>query len=125
MPIYEYQCPDCSHRFERMQRMSDDPVTVCPTCGEQHVKKLVSMTSFVLKGEGWYKDHYGLKQGGGDGATAPKPVESAATKDAPAGTPAGTPAAPAAASPATPAASPAPSAPAASSSSGGSTGGAA
>ena len=72
MPIYEYACPDCGHRFERMQRMSDDPVKLCPECGQEQVKKLISMTSFVLKGEGWYKDHYGLKQGGGDGATAPK-----------------------------------------------------
>lgn len=63
MPIYEYACPDCNHRFETIQKISEDPVKVCPTCGAGNVKKLVSATSFVLKGSGWYSDHYGLKSG--------------------------------------------------------------
>ncbi len=61
MPIYEYACPDCNHRFETIQKISEDPVKVCPSCGAGNVKKLVSATSFVLKGSGWYSDHYGLK----------------------------------------------------------------
>lgn len=69
MPIYEYRCPDCGHEFEVMQRMSDDPVKVCPDCSAANVSKLISRTSFVLKGGGWYKDHYGLK-GSGDGAAS-------------------------------------------------------
>lgn len=63
MPIYEYRCPDCGHEFESMRRISDDPLKECPECGKQEVKKLISRTSFVLKGGGWYKDHYGLKSG--------------------------------------------------------------
>lgn len=70
MPIYEYKCPDCGHVFDVMQKFSDDPVTVCPKCAGQQVKKLISATAFVLKGSGWYKDHYGLK--GGDGGSAAK-----------------------------------------------------
>lgn len=69
MPIYEYRCPDCQHQFEVIQKMSDDPVTVCPECGKQQVKKMISQSSFVLKGGGWYKDHYGLKSGGSDGSS--------------------------------------------------------
>lgn len=65
MPIYEYGCEDCGHTFERLQKVSDAPVADCPSCGsEGSVNKLVSRTSFVLKGGGWYKDHYGLKGGG-------------------------------------------------------------
>lgn len=64
MPIYEYRCPDCGHQFEAIQKMSDAPLKVCPECGAEQVKKLISQTSFVLKGGGWYKDHYGLKKGG-------------------------------------------------------------
>ena len=64
MPIYEYGCEVCGHTFERLQKVSDDPIKDCPECGKRGaVKKLVSRTSFVLKGGGWYKDHYGLKGG--------------------------------------------------------------
>lgn len=67
MPIYEYACPDCGHKFDEIQKFSDDPITVCPKCGKNSVKKLISQTSFILKGGGWYKDHYGLKPGGAEG----------------------------------------------------------
>lgn len=63
MPIYEYRCPDCGHEFERIQSFSDDPVKECPSCGELDVRKKISLSSFALKGGGWYKDHYGLKKG--------------------------------------------------------------
>ncbi len=68
MPIYEYRCPDCGHQFEAMQKFSDDPITVCPSCSAEHVKKLISAPAFHLKGGGWYKDHYGLKSGGASGS---------------------------------------------------------
>lgn len=64
MPIYEYGCDTCGHTFERLQKVSDAPVTECPECDSVgSVKKLISRSSFVLKGGGWYKDHYGLKSG--------------------------------------------------------------
>ena len=68
MPIYEYRCVDCKHEFERLQKISDPPVEVCPKCGKHQVKKLVSQSGFVLKGGGWYKDHYGLKSAAASGA---------------------------------------------------------
>lgn len=70
MPIYEYRCPDCGHEFEQLQRMSDDPIKDCPECSGSGVKKLISRTSFVLKGGGWYKDHYGLKGSSGSSSSS-------------------------------------------------------
>ncbi len=58
MPIYEYACDKCGHEFEVEQRISDDPVKVCPSCRGRKVKRLISRTSFVLKGSGWYSDLY-------------------------------------------------------------------
>jgi putative FmdB family regulatory protein len=58
MPIYEYACDACGHRFEEWQKMSDPPVRVCPKCKSKKVGKLISQTSFTLKGGGWYSDLY-------------------------------------------------------------------
>jgi len=58
MPIYEYQCEKCEHEFQREQRITADPVKTCPKCKARRVKKLISRTSFVLKGGGWYGDLY-------------------------------------------------------------------
>lgn len=69
MPLYEYRCPDCGHEFEQLQKFSDPPTKDCPECGETNVKKLISRTSFSLKGSGWYSDHYGLKSGGGSSSS--------------------------------------------------------
>ena len=57
MPIYEYQCTGCGRTFEVMQKISDDPLTKCEECGGD-LKKLITNTSFVLKGEGWYVTDY-------------------------------------------------------------------
>lgn len=65
MPIYEYRCPDCGHQFDALQKISDDPIQTCPECSAGNVKKLISRTSFSLKGGGWYSDHYGLKSSSG------------------------------------------------------------
>jgi putative FmdB family regulatory protein len=58
MPIYEYECAACSHVFEEWQKMADSPVRVCPKCKKHKVNRLISHTSFQLKGGGWYKDLY-------------------------------------------------------------------
>ena len=58
MPIYEYRCQDCNHEFERMQKFSDLPIAVCPTC-DGSVQKLISRSAFHLKGSGWYVTDYG------------------------------------------------------------------
>lgn len=57
MPVYEYQCLGCSKHIESMQKFSDEPLTTCPDCGGE-LKKLISHTSFVLKGSGWYVTDY-------------------------------------------------------------------
>jgi putative FmdB family regulatory protein len=57
MPIYEYECDSCEKTFEIMQKFSDEPLRTCPECGNQ-LRKLISNTSFVLKGTGWYITDY-------------------------------------------------------------------
>ena len=57
MPIYEYQCDNCGV-FECSQRITEDPLKKCPTC-KGKVKRLISNTSFMLKGSGWYATDYG------------------------------------------------------------------
>jgi len=58
MPIYEYQCESCSHRLEKLQKMSDAPLSDCPECGQSTLKKLVSAAAFRLKGGGWYETDF-------------------------------------------------------------------
>lgn len=57
MPVYEYECDSCRKVFEVQQRMADAPLTECPEC-EGKVIKVMSMSSFQLKGGGWYADGY-------------------------------------------------------------------
>lgn len=54
MPIYEYQCDACMHKFEQIQKISDPLLEVCPECKEKALRKLVSAAGFRLKGTGWY-----------------------------------------------------------------------
>lgn len=68
MPLYEYQCEACDGRFERIQKFSDPPVEVCPSCGGA-VKKLLSSPAIQFKGSGWYITDY-AKKPSGDGKTA-------------------------------------------------------
>ncbi len=58
MPIYDYQCQKCGHEFEKEQRIVEDPIKKCPACKSNKAKRLISKTSFVLKGGGWYNDLY-------------------------------------------------------------------
>ena len=64
MPLYEYICTKCGHEFDRIQSFSAEPIRVCEKCGKESVKKKISNAGFILKGGGWYKDHYGLKSSG-------------------------------------------------------------
>jgi len=68
MPIYEYKCNSCGHRFERLQSFSEEPVKACPRCGGD-VRKLISHSSFILKGTGWYATDYARKNGGSSSST--------------------------------------------------------
>ena len=99
MPIYEYQCPKCQHVFEEMVSLSqahgEEP---CPRCGTPS-PRMISHTSFVLKGGGWYVSDYGYRKGikeegsgsaseakpssGGDAAAAPAASSASGTQTAP------------------------------------------
>ena len=58
MPIYEYQCKDCEHVFDVLQKISDEPLTYCPECGKPELRKLLSAPNFRLKGGGWYETDF-------------------------------------------------------------------
>jgi putative FmdB family regulatory protein len=60
MPIYEYNCLECHHEFEVIQKFSDPPLAQCPSCSGK-VRKLISRSAFHLKGEGWYVTDYARK----------------------------------------------------------------
>ena len=62
MPLYEYECETCSHRFEVIQKFSDAPVEVCPSCGGP-VQKLLSSPAIQFKGSGFYLTDYGRGTG--------------------------------------------------------------
>jgi len=74
MPLYEYQCEACNHRFERIQKFSDPPVEICPACGGS-VRKLISSPAIQFKGSGWYITDY-AKKPAGDGAKSAASSES-------------------------------------------------
>lgn len=67
MPLYEYQCKKCKHRFEKIQKFSDPALRKCPECGGP-VEKLLSAPSVQFKGSGWYVTDYARKGSGGASA---------------------------------------------------------
>ena len=58
MPIYEYQCEACGHILETLQKITEAPLTRCPECGKDALKKLISASAFRLKGGGWYETDF-------------------------------------------------------------------
>jgi putative FmdB family regulatory protein len=62
MPLYEYQCKKCQHRFEKIQKFSDPHVKKCPKCGGP-VEQLLSAPAVQFKGSGWYVTDYAKKSG--------------------------------------------------------------
>ena len=82
MPIYEYRCASCGAELEKLQKISDPPLVECPECGKETLVKLVSASSFRLKGSGWYETDFKTgkkKNGAGDneGAASDAAPESA------------------------------------------------
>ncbi len=83
MPFYEYQCTDCDHRLEVLQKISDARLVDCPECSAPKLKKLISAAAFRLKGTGWYETDFknGQKKDDSGDKKESKP-ETAAAKDA-------------------------------------------
>ena len=84
MPLYEYQCKKCGHRFERIQRFSDPLVKKCPECGGK-VEQVLSAPAVQFKGSGWYVTDYAKKSGGSSSsdssAKSDSSKESSESKD--------------------------------------------
>ena len=84
MPFYEYACDKCESEFEIEQRITEDPLKSCPKCRSRRIKRLISRTSFSLKGGGWYADGYSSNGGGrktSRDSTAAGASESASPSD--------------------------------------------
>ncbi|MCA3226423.1 MAG: zinc ribbon domain-containing protein [Burkholderiales bacterium] len=96
MPIYAYKCSSCGHQQDVLQKISEDPLTICPACGQASFAKQVTAAGFQLKGSGWYvtdfRDNGAKKEaksdskndGKSDGKIEGKPAETAGKSDAPA-----------------------------------------
>ncbi|HXY13457.1 MAG TPA: FmdB family zinc ribbon protein [Terriglobales bacterium] len=82
MPLYEYQCEKCNHRFERIQKFSDPHVKKCPKCGGP-VEQLLSPPAVQFKGSGWYVTDYAKKSPGpaGSDSSSAKPESGGAKKE--------------------------------------------
>ena len=68
MPIYAYKCDSCGHAKDVLQKMSDDPLTQCPSCGAPTFNKQLTAAGFQLKGSGWYATDF---KGGAASTSAP------------------------------------------------------
>lgn len=58
MPIYEYRCEACGHKMELLQKIAEEPLLQCPSCGKEQLRKLVSAAGFRFKGGGWYETDF-------------------------------------------------------------------
>ena len=75
MPIYAYKCDSCGHAKDVLQKMSDDPLTQCPSCGAPTFNKQLTAAGFQLKGSGWYATDF---KGGSSSTSAPAVAAGAA-----------------------------------------------
>ena len=80
MPLYEYECKKCGHRFERIQRFSDPLVKKCPECGGK-VEQLISAPAVQFKGSGWYVTDYAKKSSAGSSSKSESESKSDSGKD--------------------------------------------
>ena len=103
MPIYAFQCAECGHSFDRLQKLSDPDPEACPSCGAPAIKRQLTAPSFRLSGSGWYETDFkkdgdkkrNLAESGSGSAGEAKPAAAAASTDGaakPAAAPAATPA---------------------------------
>ena len=90
MPLYEFLCKRCGHRFEKIQKFSDPPPTECPACGEDEIDQVIHAPAVQFKGSGWYVTDYAKKSGSqsasaskSDGKSEAKPEPKPDTKTEP------------------------------------------
>ena len=81
MPIYAYKCDSCGHAKDVLQKMSDDPLTKCPSCGAPTFNKQLTAAGFQLKGSGWYATDF---KGGAASTSAPAVASAPAAAASPA-----------------------------------------
>lgn len=82
MPLYEYQCNNCGHRFEKIVKFSDAPIRVCPQCGQEAVEQLLSAPAVQFKGEGWYVTDYARKNSAGStSGSSDKKIDASASTE--------------------------------------------
>jgi putative FmdB family regulatory protein len=79
MPLYEYLCKKCGHRFEKLRMFSDKPIKKCPECGGA-VEQLISASSVQFKGSGWYVTDYAKKGSSGASSSSSSSSDSKDTK---------------------------------------------
>jgi putative FmdB family regulatory protein len=79
MPIYAYKCGSCGHAKDVLQKISDAPLTTCPSCGAEAFSKQLTAAGFQLKGSGWYVTDF---RGGSGGTSAPASSPAAASAPA-------------------------------------------
>src|SRR5262245_1313568 len=88
MPIYEYECTQCHQTSDALQKLNDPPPETCPRCGARNtLSRLLSRTSFVLKGGGWYADLYSSSKPKSDGGGESKPAAKSEGSSGSASTP--------------------------------------
>ena len=78
MPIYAYKCGSCGHAKDVLQKISDDPLTDCPACGQPSFSKQLTAAGFQLKGSGWYATDF---KGGASSTSTTSSAEPAAASD--------------------------------------------
>ena len=89
MPIYEYACSECGHELEALQKLSDEPLTLCPACENDSLKKKISAPGFRLSGSGWYetdfksKNQKNIAKGDSAESGSSSKADSSAKKDTP------------------------------------------
>lgn len=88
MPIYEYNCTNCNHQFDLLEKISDAPAKECPHCHKDTAVRLVSAAAFQLKGSGWYATDFKNKPGegskSGSGSSSTSTASDKKTADTPA-----------------------------------------
>jgi putative FmdB family regulatory protein len=81
MPLYEYECESCHHRFEAIRKFSDPPLETCSSCGAGPVRKLMSSPAIQFKGTGWYITDYAKKSATDAGKAGSSKTEGSEKSD--------------------------------------------